>query len=188
MFYEFVGKSSLLSALSHAKPKIANYPFTTLQPIIGAINTIDNKASNMTIADLPGLIKGAAHNRGLGHAFLRHIERCKVLIFVLDLTATEHDVNEKEESNSIRDPCIDFLELQKELILYNPTLLNKPKIIFANKRDCDTQLFQHNLNRLNKLLGRNPDFTIFTGSAKLKEGTQQLTAFLTQFINKTLNQ
>ena len=116
------GKSTLLKALSNANPTIAAYPFTTLHPNIGVIQYSD--LERVTMADIPGLIDGAHDNRGLGHDFLRHIERTKILLYVIDGAGSEG-----------RSPVDDFLSLRNELRLYDPTLLHKPSIVFSNKHD-----------------------------------------------------
>lgn len=116
------GKSTLLTAISHARPKIAPYPFTTLHPQIGIVEYEDYK--RITVCDVPGLIQGAHRNVGLGHAFLRHIERCRVLVFVLDMAGTDG-----------RKPWEDYHCLLEELELYDPTLLERPRILAANKMD-----------------------------------------------------
>lgn len=116
-----VGKSTLLSKVSQAKPKIANYPFTTKEPILGVVNSED---FSFVMSDLPGLIKGAHQGKGLGIRFLRHIERTKILVHLLDMAATEG-----------RNPVDDFLSVNKELDLYSKELSQKPQIIAANKMD-----------------------------------------------------
>ncbi len=116
------GKSSLLAAVSAAKPKIAPYPFTTLVPMIGIVE-MDNY-TRFTVADIPGLIEGANEGVGLGHDFLRHIERCRLLVFVLDMAGSEN-----------RDPVEDYRKLRTELKLHNPLLAERPFIIAANKMD-----------------------------------------------------
>ena len=116
------GKSTLLTAVSKARPKVAPYPFTTLHPQIGIVEYPDFQ--RLTICDVPGLIEGAHRNVGLGHKFLRHIERCKVLVVVVDMAGTEG-----------RDPYDDYVELLAELKLYNPALLEKPRLLAANKMD-----------------------------------------------------
>ncbi|MGL5437609.1 MAG: GTPase ObgE [Lachnospiraceae bacterium] len=118
-----VGKSTLLSRVSNAKPKIANYHFTTLNPHLGVVD-LDGGAG-FVMADIPGLIEGAAQGVGLGHDFLRHIERTKVLIHVVDAAGTEG-----------RDPIADIQAINKELREYNPELLKRPMIIAANKMDA----------------------------------------------------
>lgn len=119
-----VGKSSLLSVISAAKPEIAAYHFTTLAPILGVVKVNENK--NFVVADLPGLIEGASQGKGLGFNFLKHIERCRVLVHVIDMASTES-----------RDPYNDYLTIKHELEEYNPSLLKRPQLIVANKMDQD---------------------------------------------------
>lgn len=118
-----VGKSTLLSRVSNARPKIANYHFTTLNPHLGVVD-LDGSAG-FVMADIPGLIEGASEGVGLGHAFLKHIERTKVLIHVVDAAGTEG-----------RDPIADIRAINAELESYNPELLSRPMVIAANKVDA----------------------------------------------------
>ena len=118
-----VGKSTLLSRVSNARPKIANYHFTTLNPHLGVVDLGDG--AGFVMADIPGLIEGASEGVGLGHAFLKHIERTKVLVHVVDAATTEG-----------RDPVADIQAINKELKAYNPELLTRPQIIAANKIDA----------------------------------------------------
>ncbi len=120
--YPNAGKSTLLSRLSNAHPKIAPYPFTTLQPQIGVIEYSDYQ--RITMADIPGLIEGAHEGVGLGHEFLRHIERCRLLLFVIDMSGSEG-----------RDPRDDFAQLRKEIRLYQADLAKRPFLVLANKMD-----------------------------------------------------
>jgi GTP-binding protein len=120
--YPNAGKSTLLTAISKARPKIASYPFTTLHPQIGIVEYED--FYRLTVCDVPGLIEGAHQNVGLGHAFLRHIERCKILVLLLDMAGTDN-----------RAPGDDYQQLLQELELYDPTLLDKPRLVVANKMD-----------------------------------------------------
>jgi GTP-binding protein len=120
--YPNAGKSTLLKAISHARPKIAPYPFTTLHPQIGIVEYPD--FHRLTVCDVPGLIEGAHCNVGLGHAFLRHIERCKILVLLLDMAGTDG-----------RAPWDDYKQLLNELGLYDAALLDKPRLIAANKMD-----------------------------------------------------
>src|SRR5579884_2479302 len=120
--YPNAGKSTLLTAISHARPKIAPYPFTTLHPQIGIVEYPDYH--RLTVCDVPGLIEGAHNNVGLGHAFLRHIKRCKVLVTLLDMAGIDG-----------RKPWDDYKQLLKELELYDPGLLEKPRLVVANKMD-----------------------------------------------------
>ena len=120
--YPNAGKSTLLAAISHARPKIAAYPFTTLTPQVGILEYPDY--FRLTVCDVPGLIAGAHNNVGLGHAFLRHIARCKFLVILLDMAGTDN-----------RSPWDDYRSLLAELELYDPALLAKPRLIVANKID-----------------------------------------------------
>ena len=117
-----VGKSSLISAVSSAKPEIANYPFTTINPHLGMVRVNDGRS--FVMADLPGLIEGAHLGKGLGLQFLRHIERCRVLVHVIDISSEDG-----------RDPYNDFLVINEELKSYNLRLLDRPMVIVANKMD-----------------------------------------------------
>jgi GTP-binding protein len=116
------GKSTLLTAISKARPKVAPYPFTTLHPQIGIVEYED--FHRMAVCDVPGLIEGAHNNAGLGHKFLRHIERCKLLVLVVDMAGTDG-----------RSPYDDYKMLVDELKLYDPALLEKPQLLVANKMD-----------------------------------------------------
>jgi GTP-binding protein len=116
------GKSSLLRVVSAARPKVAPYPFTTLEPMIGVIDLGEHR--RMTMADIPGLVEGAHQGIGLGHDFLRHIERCRVLAFVLDMAGSEG-----------RDPLEDYSLLRKEIKLYQEDLSKRPFFVIANKMD-----------------------------------------------------
>lgn len=121
--YPNVGKSTLLSRVTNARPKIANYHFTTLNPNLGVVDLDGNKG--FVIADIPGLIEGASEGVGLGHEFLKHIERTKVLIHMVDAASTEG-----------RDPIDDINKINAELEAYNPDLMNRPQVIAANKIDA----------------------------------------------------
>ncbi len=116
------GKSTLLAALSRARPKIADYPFTTLHPNIGIIEHADH--TRTTICDIPGIIEGAHKNAGLGHDFLRHIKRCKALAWLVDMTGAAG-----------RKPWEDYRQLRNELKAYDPAMLKRPAIVLANKMD-----------------------------------------------------
>ncbi|MDD5939812.1 MAG: GTPase ObgE [Lachnospiraceae bacterium] len=121
--YPNVGKSTILSMVSNAKPEIANYHFTTLSPILGVVD-LDHEGNSFVMADIPGLIEGAADGKGLGHEFLAHIERCKLLIHVVDAAGSEG-----------RDPLDDIAAINKELARYDIDLTKKRQIIAANKVD-----------------------------------------------------
>ncbi|MBV9274577.1 MAG: 50S ribosome-binding GTPase, partial [Verrucomicrobia bacterium] len=120
--YPNAGKSTLLSKVSAARPKVASYPFTTLNPMVGVLEF--ENYQRITLADIPGLIEGAHRNVGLGHDFLRHIVRCKLLLFVVDIAGSEG-----------RNPIEDIQTLRRELDLYDPLLSQRPWMIVANKMD-----------------------------------------------------
>ena len=120
--YPNAGKSTLLAAISKARPKVAPYPFTTLTPQVGIVEYSDYQ--RLTVCDVPGLIEGAHQNVGLGHAFLRHIARCKVLVILVDMAGTDN-----------REPWDDYKKIRKELELYDPALIERPFLIVANKMD-----------------------------------------------------
>ena len=121
-----VGKSTLISTISSAKPKIANYHFTTLSPVLGVVR-VDDEAS-FVAADIPGIIEGASEGVGLGHDFLRHVERCRLLLHVVDVSGSEG-----------RDPIEDFKLINKELVNFSLELSQRPQIAIANKADIATQ-------------------------------------------------
>jgi len=123
--YPNAGKSSLTTKITKARPKTAAYPFTTLHPQIGVIEYPKNYG-RLLLADVPGLIEGASENRGLGHRFLRHIERCTLLMFLVDMAGVDG-----------RDPRDDYAVLLHELELYDPSLLEKPRLVVANKMDLE---------------------------------------------------
>ena len=128
-----VGKSSILSMISSAKPKIANYHFTTLSPNLGVVKIGEGKG--FLAADIPGLIEGASEGLGLGHAFLRHVDRCRLLLHVVDIAGTDG-----------RDPSDDLDKIDEELLKYSPELAERPQIIVANKVDSvdmDDEKVQH---------------------------------------------
>jgi GTPase len=160
------GKSTLLSKVSAAKPKIANYPFTTLQPQVGVINFSEFRRG--TIADIPGLIEGASENIGLGHDFLRHIQRCRLLLVVVDTAGSEG-----------RDPVEDLQTLRKELRLYSAELAERPWLIIANKMDLP-EAAEH-LANLKDRFDRVP---IFPVSADTGEGLPALLGHLDECIGR----
>jgi GTP-binding protein len=139
--YPNAGKSTLLTAISQARPKIAPYPFTTLHPQIGIVEYPD--WHRLTVCDVPGLIAGAHRNVGLGHAFLRHIERCKVLVLLLDMAGTDG-----------RAPWDDYHQLLDELGLYDCGLLEKPRLVVANK--MDEPVAEANLRKFKRRVPRTP--------------------------------
>jgi GTPase len=134
------GKSSLTNLITRARPKTAAYPFTTLHPQIGIIE-YPEKHERVTLADIPGLIEGAHENKGLGHRFLRHIERCHLLLLIVDMAGVDG-----------RDPADDYQHLLRELELYDPALLAKPRLVAANKMDeAVATKFLRKFRRLNKV-------------------------------------
>jgi GTP-binding protein len=135
------GKSSLLRKLSDAHPKVASYPFTTLNPIVGTMKFED--FSSLTVADIPGLIKGAHEGIGLGHAFLRHIERAFALTFVIDMAGVDG-----------RAPWVDFANLREELILHDQSLADRPFIVLANKMDLEAA--RENIAQFKEETGTQP--------------------------------
>ena len=139
--YPNAGKSTLLTAISHARPKIAPYPFTTLHPQIGIVEYED--FFRLTVCDIPGLIEGAHRNVGLGHEFLRHIERCKVLVILLDMAGTDN-----------RLPWDDYQYLLRELECYDPALLDKPRLVVANK--MDEPAAEENLKKFKRRVKKTP--------------------------------
>ena len=152
-----VGKSTLLSVVSAAKPKIAEYHFTTLVPNLGMVETEDSRS--FVMADLPGLIEGAHSGVGLGHQFLRHIERTRVIVHVIDMAATEG-----------RDPYEDYLVINKELEQYNLRLTERPQIIVANKMDMPDA--DENLAAFKEKL--TEDYPVFPISAVTRNGLREL--------------
>ncbi len=137
--YPNAGKSTLLAAISKARPKIAPYPFTTLHPQIGIVEYPDYH--RLTVCDVPGLIEGAHRNVGLGHQFLRHIERCVVLVLLLDMAGTDG-----------RAPWDDYRHLLSELELYDPGLVQRPRLVVANK--MDEPVAAENLKRFKRRIRR----------------------------------
>ncbi|MCY7979089.1 GTPase ObgE [Bacillus inaquosorum] len=152
-----VGKSTLLSVVSSAKPKIADYHFTTLVPNLGMVETDDGRS--FVIADLPGLIEGAHQGVGLGHQFLRHIERTRVIVHVIDMSGLEG-----------RDPYEDYVTINQELSEYNLRLTERPQIIVANKMDIPQAA--ENLEAFKEKL--TDDYPVFPVSAVTREGLREL--------------
>ena len=155
-----VGKSTFLSRVSNAQPKIANYHFTTLNPNLGVVDL--DGAKGFVVADIPGLIEGASEGVGLGHEFLRHVERTKVMIHVVDAAGTEG-----------RDPIEDIHAINKELALYSEDLAKRPQVIAANKMDALYTDRDELLERLEKEFGPM-GYKIFPISAVSGEGVREL--------------
>lgn len=156
-----VGKSTLLSVVSNAKPKIANYHFTTLNPNLGVV---DINGDGFVIADIPGLIEGAHEGIGLGHEFLKHIERTKIILHIVDIAGTEG-----------RDPIVDIRNMQDELRKYNPALLDKPQIIGANKVDA---LYDQEVIEQLKSTFEPEGIPVFPISAVARTGLKELIYYL----------
>ena len=169
--YPNVGKSTLLSRVSNAKPKIADYHFTTLEPNLGVVDLQD--AAGFIIADIPGLIEGAAEGVGLGHDFLRHIERTKVLIHVVDAASVEG-----------RDPVEDIEKIDHELISYDADMSKRPQVIAANKLDVLDEVAREEI--LKKLRDRfeNEETKVFPISAATGEGIKDLLYYVSSLAEK----
>lgn len=153
-----VGKSTLLSRVSNAKPKIANYHFTTLDPHLGVVDV--KGAGGFVMADIPGLIEGASEGVGLGHDFLRHIERTKVLVHVVDAASTEG-----------RDPVEDIKTIMNELKSYDESLLERPQLIAANKIDA---IYDEENSQIERIKEAFPEIKVFPISGVSGKGIQEL--------------
>jgi GTPase len=162
------GKSTLLSVISAARPKIANYPFTTLQPNLGIVDV--GVHDRFVVADIPGLIEGAHAGVGLGHDFLRHIERTRVLIHIVDAAGVD-----------FRDPADDFRQINEELRLYQPTLAERPQVVALNKLDLPEA--RENLPRLRAELGV-PEDNLFPIAAATREGVEALLRRVTELLRE----
>lgn len=153
-----VGKSTLLSVVSKAHPKIANYHFTTLYPNLGVVYA--KEGVSFVMADIPGIIEGASEGAGLGHDFLRHIERCRLLVHVVDVSGSEG-----------RDPVADFEAINEELIRYNETLATRPQIVAANK--CDIVEDPEIMERFRRYVTEK-GYELFEISAATHQGVREL--------------
>jgi GTPase len=153
--YPNAGKSTLLTAISKARPKVAPYPFTTLHPQIGIVEY--GNFDRLVVCDVPGLIEGAHRNVGLGHEFLRHIERCRVLVLLLDMAGTDG-----------RAPWEDYRQLLNELGLYDAALLERPRLVVANK--MDEPAAGPNLKKFKR---RVPKMPVLPMAAAFDEGTER---------------
>ena len=167
--YPNAGKSTLLTAISHARPKVAPYPFTTLHPQIGIVEYPD--FHRLTVCDVPGLIEGAHHNVGLGHEFLRHIERCKVLVLLLDMAGTDG-----------RAPWDDYKNLLNELELYDPALLERPRLVVANK--MDEPAAEENLKKFKRHVRKTPVLPI---AAAFDQGIEEFKQTIREAVAETGN-
>jgi GTPase len=155
------GKSTILSATSAARPKVADYPFTTLEPSLGVVDIGGSRGNSFVMADIPGLIEGAAEGVGLGHEFLRHIERCRLLLHVIDGSGGLEE----------RDPVADFHNINRELAEYSELLAERPQIVAVNKMDLlETQ---ENLERIQAAVDQ-AGFQLFPISAVTGQGVDKL--------------
>ena len=163
-----VGKSTFLSVVTKAKPKIANYHFTTLTPNLGVVQT--KFGESFVLADIPGLIEGAAEGVGLGHDFLRHVERTKVLIHIVDISGLEG-----------RDAVDDFDKINGELKLYNEKLATRPQVVVANKMDIleDESIFDEFKNELEKR-----GYKVFKMSAATRQGVDDVIAYVSELLRE----
>ncbi len=152
-----VGKSTLISVVSQAKPIIADYHFTTLTPVLGVVSM--GEGNSFVMADIPGLIEGASDGIGLGHEFLRHVERCRLLVHIIDAAGSEG-----------RDPIEDFNTINAELIKFNPDMADLPQIVVGNKIDLATD---EQLEKLEKYFTER-GYQYFTMCAPIVEGTQEV--------------
>lgn len=165
-----VGKSTFLTQVSNARPKIANYHFTTLNPHLGVVDLAD--AKGFVIADIPGLIEGASEGVGLGYEFLRHIERTKVIIHIVDAASTEG-----------RDPVEDIYAINKELEAYNPDITKRPQVIAANKTDM---IYEGDLDQVLKLKEEfePKGIRVFPISAISGKGIRELLYYVREMLDK----
>ncbi len=165
--YPNAGKSTLISRISSARPKIASYPFTTKEPNLGVVKVYEGL--DIVIADIPGLIEGAHKGKGLGHKFLRHIERTKALVHLVDIAAVD-----------CRDPYKDYVSLNKELKLYSKELARRPQVVALNKVDCPEA--KENIKKFKKhVTGKK----IFLISALTGEGVKPLLDALCKMTKNT---
>ena len=156
-----VGKSTFLSVVSEAKPNIANYHFTTLTPVLGVIRM--GEGSSFVMADIPGLIEGASEGIGLGHEFLRHVERCRMLVHVVDISGSEG-----------RDPIEDFEKINAELAAFSQELTQRPQVVVGNKCDlCE----EEDVEKIAKYF-ENKGYKFFPVMAAIAEGTQDVINFV----------
>lgn len=164
--YPSVGKSTILSMISNANPKIAAYHFTTLSPNLGLVKVYDD---SFVIADLPGLIEGASEGIGLGIQFLRHAMRTKVIAHVLDMSGSE-----------LRNPINDYELILNELAAYDERLINKPSVVVANKMDLENAK-----ENLKLFKDKYPNIKVFEISAILNEGLKELMTYLNTLVKET---
>ena len=152
-----VGKSTFISVVSEAKPIIADYHFTTLTPVLGVVSM--GEGNSFVMADIPGLIEGASDGVGLGHEFLKHVERCRLLVHIIDVAGSEG-----------RDPISDFEKINEELVKFNPELAEREQIVVGNKLDLASD---EQLERAEKYFNEN-GYEYYTMCAPILEGTQEI--------------
>ena len=162
-----VGKSTLVSVVSEAKPKIANYHFTTLTPVLGVVRM--GEGNSFVMADIPGLIEGAGEGVGLGHEFLRHVERCRMLLHVIDVSGSEG-----------RDPIDDFNKINRELAVFSNELSERPQIVVGNKCDLTDE---EEVERISKYF-EEQGLKFFPVMAAIAEGTQELINYVAAELQK----
>jgi len=162
-----VGKSTLISVVSAAKPKIANYHFTTLIPVLGLVRTAPEKS--FVMADIPGLIEGASDGVGLGHEFLRHVERCRLIVHVLDVSGIEG-----------RNPVDDFNIINRELQNFSEDLIKCPQIVAANKSDMASK---EQIETLRKYITEEKNLPFFAISAATTQGTDELMKYVSEVLD-----
>ncbi len=162
-----VGKSTLVSVVSEAKPKIANYHFTTLTPVLGVVRM--GEGNSFVMADIPGLIEGAGEGAGLGHEFLRHVDRCRLLLHVIDISGSEG-----------RDPFEDFEKINHELAVWKPELADRAQIIVGNK--CDL-IDEDEVERIGEWF-RSRGYAFFPVMAAIAEGTDALINHVAEELSK----
>ncbi|NLU09986.1 MAG: GTPase ObgE [Tepidanaerobacter acetatoxydans] len=163
------GKSTLLSRMTSAKPKIADYPFTTLSPNLGVVDPGLGKGNSFVLADIPGLIEGAHEGQGLGYEFLRHVERTRLLVHVLDMSGIE------------RDPLEGFYAINQELVKYSKELSEKPQVVVANKMDLPKA--QENYERIKPIIEKS-GYTIMPVSGATGHGIKQLLQYIGEMLSK----
>ena len=162
-----VGKSTLISVVSEAKPKIANYHFTTLTPVLGVVRI--DEGTSFVMADIPGLIEGAGEGVGLGHEFLRHVDRCRMLVHVLDISGSEG-----------RDPKEDFDKINKELAVFSDELKDRPQIVVGNKCDlCDEEHIEEIKTYFEEM-----GYKFFPVMAAIAEGTNDVVKCIAEELAK----
>ncbi|MBE5684127.1 MAG: Obg family GTPase CgtA, partial [Ruminococcus sp.] len=166
------GKSTFIRAVSAAKPKVADYPFTTLVPSLGVVKV--DESHSFVVADIPGLIEGASEGVGLGHEFLRHIERTRVIIHIVDAASVEG-----------RDPVEDIHKINKELEAYNPEIAARPQVIAANKIDCIFDDGEENpIDRL-KAEFEPQGISVYPISAVTGQGVRELLFYVKELLDKS---